>query len=236
MGLCSLSRWPGRREGPPSLRVGGSACVHALSLGPAACVCATLTGLSPVVRGWSLRRDLFCDLSCVTCGPVPLNKSCSLLPAARPPSRPRRQRTVRALTRPAASGQWFCAAGRNGVRSFRDASPAWSLRALRADAGCVCVCRRAHTLTVLFILTCVLGYVTLLEETPRTRPTTPRGTRPARQWAQGLHPGALGPCGTSGPSSAWPSLWHHRLAPGRARVQVSFSGRLGVQLLYPGLT
>lgn len=34
----------------------------------------------------------------------------------------------------------------------------------------LCVClgfRRAHTLTVLFILTCVLGYVTLLEETPR---------------------------------------------------------------------
>lgn len=28
-------------------------------------------------------------------------------------------------------------------------------------------CRRAHTLTVLFILTCVLGYVTLLEETPQ---------------------------------------------------------------------
>lgn len=27
--------------------------------------------------------------------------------------------------------------------------------------------RRAHTLTVLFILTCVLGYVTLLEETPQ---------------------------------------------------------------------
>lgn len=28
-------------------------------------------------------------------------------------------------------------------------------------------CRRAHTLTVLFILTCALGYVTLLEETPQ---------------------------------------------------------------------
>lgn len=27
--------------------------------------------------------------------------------------------------------------------------------------------RRAHTLTVLFILTCALGYVTLLEETPQ---------------------------------------------------------------------
>uniref|UniRef100_G3UXS3 Phosphatidylserine synthase 2 n=1 Tax=Mus musculus TaxID=10090 RepID=G3UXS3_MOUSE len=26
---------------------------------------------------------------------------------------------------------------------------------------------RAHTLTVLFILTCALGYVTLLEETPQ---------------------------------------------------------------------
>lgn len=28
------------------------------------------------------------------------------------------------------------------------------------------ICRRAHTLTVLFILTCALVYVTLLEETP----------------------------------------------------------------------
>lgn len=28
-------------------------------------------------------------------------------------------------------------------------------------------CRRAHTLTVLFILTCALVYVTLLEETPQ---------------------------------------------------------------------
>lgn len=27
--------------------------------------------------------------------------------------------------------------------------------------------RRAHTLSVLFILTCALGYVTLLEETPQ---------------------------------------------------------------------
>ncbi|XP_010859441.1 PREDICTED: phosphatidylserine synthase 2 [Bison bison bison] len=36
--------------------------------------------------------------------------------------------------------------------------------------------RRAHTLTVLFILTCVLGYVTLLEETPRdTAYNTKRG-------------------------------------------------------------
>nr|XP_035939534.1 phosphatidylserine synthase 2 isoform X2 [Halichoerus grypus]XP_035939535.1 phosphatidylserine synthase 2 isoform X2 [Halichoerus grypus] len=35
---------------------------------------------------------------------------------------------------------------------------------------------RAHTLTVLFILTCVLGYVTLLEETPRdTAYNTKRG-------------------------------------------------------------
>nr|XP_015107832.1 phosphatidylserine synthase 2 [Vicugna pacos] len=43
----------------------------------------------------------------------------------------------------------------------------------------VAVClpfRRAHTLTVLFILTCVLGYVTLLEETPRdTAYNTKRG-------------------------------------------------------------
>lgn len=29
------------------------------------------------------------------------------------------------------------------------------------------LCRRAHTLTVLFILTCALVYVTLLEETPQ---------------------------------------------------------------------
>lgn len=29
------------------------------------------------------------------------------------------------------------------------------------------MCRRAHTLTVLFILTCALVYVTLLEETPQ---------------------------------------------------------------------
>ena len=29
------------------------------------------------------------------------------------------------------------------------------------------LCRRAHTVTVLFILTCVLVYVTLLEETPQ---------------------------------------------------------------------
>lgn len=37
-----------------------------------------------------------------------------------------------------------------------------------ADTFSVCLdFRRAHTLTVLFILTCVLGYVTLLEETPR---------------------------------------------------------------------
>uniref|UniRef100_A0A452TG41 Phosphatidylserine synthase n=1 Tax=Ursus maritimus TaxID=29073 RepID=A0A452TG41_URSMA len=36
--------------------------------------------------------------------------------------------------------------------------------------------QRAHTLTVLFILTCVLGYVTLLEETPRdTAYNTKRG-------------------------------------------------------------
>ncbi|ELK32069.1 Phosphatidylserine synthase 2, partial [Myotis davidii] len=36
--------------------------------------------------------------------------------------------------------------------------------------------RRAHTLTVLFILTCVLGYVTLLEETPQdTAYNTKRG-------------------------------------------------------------
>lgn len=31
----------------------------------------------------------------------------------------------------------------------------------------VCLNRRAHTLTVLFILTCALVYVTLLEETPQ---------------------------------------------------------------------
>ena len=29
------------------------------------------------------------------------------------------------------------------------------------------LCRRAHTVTVLFILTCALVYVTLLEETPQ---------------------------------------------------------------------
>ncbi|XP_060238450.1 phosphatidylserine synthase 2 isoform X4 [Meriones unguiculatus] len=35
---------------------------------------------------------------------------------------------------------------------------------------------RAHTLTVLFILTCALGYVTLLEETPQdTAYNTKRG-------------------------------------------------------------
>lgn len=31
----------------------------------------------------------------------------------------------------------------------------------------LCLYRRAHTLTVLFILTCALVYVTLLEETPQ---------------------------------------------------------------------
>ncbi|MBZ3870274.1 Phosphatidylserine synthase 2 [Sciurus carolinensis] len=39
-----------------------------------------------------------------------------------------------------------------------------------------CLGRRAHTLTVLFILTCALGYVTLLEETPQdTAYNTKRG-------------------------------------------------------------
>uniref|UniRef100_A0A6Q2XVK6 Phosphatidylserine synthase n=1 Tax=Esox lucius TaxID=8010 RepID=A0A6Q2XVK6_ESOLU len=39
-----------------------------------------------------------------------------------------------------------------------------------------CHCRRAHTVTVLFILTCVLVYVTLLEETPQdTTYNTKRG-------------------------------------------------------------
>lgn len=32
---------------------------------------------------------------------------------------------------------------------------------------CPSLCRRAHTVTVLFILTCALVYVTLLEETPQ---------------------------------------------------------------------
>lgn len=36
-----------------------------------------------------------------------------------------------------------------------------------SDTTCVFGFRRAHTLTVLFILTCALGYVTLLEETPQ---------------------------------------------------------------------
>uniref|UniRef100_A0A3B3Z431 Phosphatidylserine synthase n=1 Tax=Poecilia mexicana TaxID=48701 RepID=A0A3B3Z431_9TELE len=40
----------------------------------------------------------------------------------------------------------------------------------------LCPCRRAHTLTVLFILTCALVYVTLLEETPHdTAYNTKRG-------------------------------------------------------------
>lgn len=84
------------------------------------------------LRGWSLRRDLFCDLSCVTCGPVPLNKSCPLLPAARPPGRHAgRGPSERHET----SSQWsvgFALQVENGVRSFRDVSPVWSLRALRA--------------------------------------------------------------------------------------------------------
>lgn len=50
------------------------------------------------------------------------------------------------------------------------------------------LCRRAHTLTVLFILTCALVYVTLLEETPQdTTYNTKRSVNAHRLQNQIIH-------------------------------------------------
>ena len=71
-------------------------------------------------------------MSCVTCGPVPLNKSCPLLPAARPPSLhagrgpPERHETS------SQRSVGFELQVKDRVRSFGGVSPAWSPRAVRA--------------------------------------------------------------------------------------------------------
>lgn len=81
---------------------------------------------------------------------------------------------------------------------------------------CLC-CRRAHTLTVLFILTCVLGYVTLLEETPRDTAYNTKRYPPSPAVGRGRHSGAVGPCSTFSPSSARPSPGTIDPAPRRAQ-------------------
>ncbi|XP_055436394.1 phosphatidylserine synthase 2 isoform X1 [Bubalus kerabau] len=66
-----------------------------------------------------------------------------------------------------------------GAAAGRASGPAAGRRSTESevyDDGTNTFFWRAHTLTVLFILTCVLGYVTLLEETPRdTAYNTKRG-------------------------------------------------------------
>ncbi|XP_024843412.1 phosphatidylserine synthase 2 isoform X1 [Bos indicus] len=67
----------------------------------------------------------------------------------------------------------------DGAAAGRASGPAAGRRSTESevyDDGTNTFFWRAHTLTVLFILTCVLGYVTLLEETPRdTAYNTKRG-------------------------------------------------------------
>ena len=86
-------------------------------------------------------------------------------------------------------------------------------------------CRRAHTLTVLFILTCVLGYVTLLEETPRDTAYNTKRYPPGPAVGEGLHSWGSGASRHFQPLFCPAQPWHHR--PGSREgsgVQVSFSG------------
>lgn len=142
----SPSSWPGSAAswaGPAAwrgrFRVGGACAAPRLSLGPAACVCATLAS-HPVVQV-GLFGVICSDLSCGPVGQSSLNKSCPLLSPPRPPQPTRRQRTPsQPRETRAASCQWVLRrAGQNGVALLQGrVSPASRVtRVLRADAGCV---------------------------------------------------------------------------------------------------
>uniref|UniRef100_A0A8B9XSX2 Phosphatidylserine synthase n=1 Tax=Bos mutus grunniens TaxID=30521 RepID=A0A8B9XSX2_BOSMU len=80
---------------------------------------------------------------------------------------------------PRCRGQGLAGGAAGRAAAGRASGPAAGRRSTESevyDDGTNTFFWRAHTLTVLFILTCVLGYVTLLEETPRdTAYNTKRG-------------------------------------------------------------